>query len=271
MLFFLGKIDKMFPNPGLVNEFSATPRGRLNWTGPIANSSEKMYFWGSFSNFWVFFQVILGVSHFGSLWVIFEYFRVRGIWVSLTGALNRKVRWPIFNLDLVAGMAARGRLSQLLGQLFNSVQTRCIVKGEAQKSPLFSRFSEGFCFLIQRATNGGQIRRGWIWRFWGAPIFGPEVPKYLFLKGFGTSGRKIGAPQKRQFQPRQIWPPICGPLTNAPCKTTCLYSAPSMHTLGQLLTGFSQPESPNIAVANLAWRAVRPPPKKNLRIFWGYF
>ena len=29
---------------------------------------------------------------------------------------------------------------------------------------------------------GGQIRRGRIWRFWGAPLFSPEVPKYLFLK-----------------------------------------------------------------------------------------
>ena len=28
-------------NPGLVNEFSASPWGRLNWTGPIANSSER--------------------------------------------------------------------------------------------------------------------------------------------------------------------------------------------------------------------------------------
>ena len=59
---------------------------------------------------------------------------------------------------------------------------------------------------------GGQIRRGWIWRFWGAPVFSREVPKYLFLKSFGTSGRKIGAPQKRQIQPRRIQPPICGPL-----------------------------------------------------------
>ena len=64
----------------------------------------------------------------------------------------------------------------------------------------------------KRPQMGGQIRRGWIWRFWGAPIFRPEVPKYLFLKGFGTSGRKIGAPQKRQIQPRRIWPPICGNL-----------------------------------------------------------
>ena len=40
LLFFQGKSTKCSQNPGLVNEFSATPRGRLNWTGPIANSSE---------------------------------------------------------------------------------------------------------------------------------------------------------------------------------------------------------------------------------------
>ena len=28
-------------NPGLVNQFSANPRGQLNWTGPIANGSER--------------------------------------------------------------------------------------------------------------------------------------------------------------------------------------------------------------------------------------
>ena len=65
---------------------------------------------------------------------------------------------------------------------------------------------------ISEPQMGGQIRGGRIWRFWGAPIFSPEVPKYLFLKGLGTSGQKIGAPQKRQIQPRRIWPPICGPL-----------------------------------------------------------
>ena len=32
--------QKCSQNPGLVNEFSATPRGQLNWTGPIANSSD---------------------------------------------------------------------------------------------------------------------------------------------------------------------------------------------------------------------------------------
>ena len=42
----------------------------------------------------------------------------------------------------------------------------------------------------------GQIRRGRIWCVWGAPILSPEVPKYLFLKGFGdlwTENR--GAPK----------------------------------------------------------------------------
>ena len=53
----------------------------------------------------------------------------------------------------------------------------------------------------------------WIWHFWGAPIFRPEVPKPFKNRYLGTSGRKIGAPQKREFQPRRIQPPICGPLT----------------------------------------------------------
>ena len=69
-------------------------------------------------------------------------------------------------------------------------------------------------FKLRGPQMGGQNRRGRIWRFRGAPIFSPEVPKYLFLKGLGTSGWKIKAPQKRQIQPQRIWPPICGPLIN---------------------------------------------------------
>ena len=42
LLFFLGKMTKCSQNPGLVNQFSATPRGQLNWTGPIANGSDHM-------------------------------------------------------------------------------------------------------------------------------------------------------------------------------------------------------------------------------------
>ena len=65
----------------------------------------------------------------------------------------------------------------------------------------------------QRAANGG-LDPSWLdLAFFGAPRFSVQrSPKYLFLKGFGTSGRKIGAPQKRQSQPRRIQPPICGPL-----------------------------------------------------------
>ena len=59
---------------------------------------------------------------------------------------------------------------------------------------------------------GRQIRRGWIWRFGGPPIFRPEVPKPLKNRYLGTSGLKIGASQKRQIKPRRIWRPICGPL-----------------------------------------------------------
>ena len=59
---------------------------------------------------------------------------------------------------------------------------------------------------------GGQIRRGRSWRFWGAPIFRPEIPKPFKNRYLGTSGLKIGAPQKPQILPWRIWPPICGPL-----------------------------------------------------------
>ena len=71
---------------------------------------------------------------------------------------------------------------------FNSVQTRCIVKGEAQKSLLFWRFSGGFWFSQDR----------------------------LFSRN--STGKPLNL----------IKSPI---FTNAPCKTTCLYNAPSMHTV----------------------------------------
>ena len=70
---------------------------------------------------------------------------------------------------------------------FNSVQTRCIVKGEAQKSPLFWRFSESFDFLRIACSLG--------------------IPK-----------------ENLQIQKTLIF-------TNTPCKSTCLYNAPSMHTV----------------------------------------
>ena len=62
---------------------------------------------------------------------------------------------------------------------------------------------------IRGPQMGGQIRRGRIWRFWGAPIFSPEVPKYLFLKGFGglwTENR--GAPKNAKFNHDGSGPPF---------------------------------------------------------------
>ena len=74
----------------------------------------------------------------------------------------------------------------------NSVQTRCIVKGEAQKSPLFWRFSGGFWFSEDRLFSRNS----------------PRKPLNL------------------------VKSPI---FTNAPCKTACLYNAPSMHTVDENL------------------------------------
>ena len=74
---------------------------------------------------------------------------------------------------------------------------------DAEKDDTYQKIGGGINFL-RGPHMGGQIRRGRIWRFWGAPLFSPEVPKYLLLKGFGTSGLKSGAPQKRQILPRRI-------------------------------------------------------------------
>ena len=54
-----------------------------------------------------------------------------------------------------------------------------------------------------------QIRRGKIWRFWGAPIFSPEVPKYLFFKEFGDSWTENrGAPKNAKFNHDGSDPPF---------------------------------------------------------------
>ena len=74
----------------------------------------------------------------------------------------------------------------------NSVQTRCSVKGETQKSPLFWRFSGVFDFLRIACS--------------------------------------LGIPQENlKFN---IKSPI---FTNTPCKSTCIYNAPSMHTVEKSL------------------------------------
>ena len=56
---------------------------------------------------------------------------------------------------------------------------------------------------------GGQIRHGRIWRFWGAPILSPEVPKYLFLKSFvGPLDGKSGRPKNATFNHDGSDPPV---------------------------------------------------------------
>ena len=67
-------------------------------------------------------------------------------------------------------------------------KARCIVKGEAQKSPLFWRFSGGFWFSQDRLFSRNSTRKAL------------NLIKSLIF-------------------------------TNAPCKSTCLYNAPSMHTV----------------------------------------
>ena len=60
----------------------------------------------------------------------------RGLVVKRLGALSK-----VQMLNLVLGVGVFSLLSNI-----NSLQTRCIVKGEAQKSPLFRRFSGGLIF-----------------------------------------------------------------------------------------------------------------------------
>ena len=58
--------------------------------------------------------------------------------------------------------------------------------------------------------------------FLGRPDFQPRGPKILILKGLGASGRKIGAPQKRESQTRRIQPPVLGPLSHNEAGLRCL-------------------------------------------------
>ena len=66
--------------------------------------------------------------------------------------------------------------------------------------------------LNQKAENGGLDPSWLVFAFSGRPNFPSRGPKTLENKCFGTSGLKIGAPRKRENQPRRIQPPILGPL-----------------------------------------------------------
>ena len=98
------------------------------------------------------------------------------VYTLLSGPLVY-ILFPCFPKEGVAGL--------------NSVQTRCIVKGEAQKSPLF-------------------------WRFSG---------------GFGFSQERLCCRNSKKTLKFNIKSPI---FTNTPCKSTCLYNAPSLHTVDGL-------------------------------------
>ena len=93
------------------------------------------------------------------------------------------------------------------------------------------------CLFGQRAVNGGLNPSWLIFAFFGAPRFSVQRSQ-LILKGFGASGRNIGAQQARENQPRQIRPPILGPLIwGFPCFFSlrgipCLFVRSSLRFLG---------------------------------------
>ena len=68
---------------------------------------------------------------------------------------------------------------------------------------LTSNFSEGRKWGVRSVV----VEFG---AFWGAPIFRPEVPKPFENRYLGTSGLKIGAPQKIQ-NGRRKWPAAISP------------------------------------------------------------
>ena len=76
----------------------AHPQNYLKNTQKSTKNSSKIHFFVIFE----YFSGNLGGGPFGSYLVIFEYFRVRGIWVSLTGALNRKLWGDLGSLEAFA-------------------------------------------------------------------------------------------------------------------------------------------------------------------------
>ena len=58
--------------------------------------------------------------------------------------------------------------------------TGCAREGVHKTLTLQGAISLIFPSSFRGPQMGGQIRRGWIWRFWGAPIFSPEVPNTYF-------------------------------------------------------------------------------------------
>ena len=82
LLFFLGNSPKCSQNPGLVHDFSAPPRGQLNWTRPIANSSENCR---KFQGIW---------------WNLGEVREIRPMWGKFRGS-QCGIQWGGFALRFI--------------------------------------------------------------------------------------------------------------------------------------------------------------------------
>ena len=65
--------------------------------------------------------------------------------------------------------------------------------------------------IFQRAESWGWVPSWLNLALLGRPDFQSRGPKTLQNQSFGTSGLKIGTPQKRQIQPRRIQPPHSRP------------------------------------------------------------
>ena len=62
--------------------------------------------------------------------------------------------------------------------------------------------------FLRGPQMGGQIRRGRIWRFWGAPIFSPESPNTYFQRVWGPLDGKSGRPKNAKFNHDGSDPPF---------------------------------------------------------------
>ena len=101
----------------------------------------------------------------------FTVLRRFGVWKSSPKDVpNSVVSVPEFSakmLQLCPNFTRKNLFENSHCVLFNSVQTRCNVKGEAQKSPLFWRFSGGFSGKKQAYTAPLQCRTFLCRKKWG--------------------------------------------------------------------------------------------------------
>ena len=136
------------------------------------------------------------------------------------GARSRRFEWQKGNKILqfpnaVVLNAVGGRNTQM-----SAKECKCTQKSTkeckcTQKSANARKRAQTRVRKSQRAENGGLDPSWLIFAFLGRPDFQSRGPKIHILKGFGAFGRKIGAPQKRENQPRRIQPPILGTLINS--------------------------------------------------------